>query len=70
MSFRAKSGEIDESAWIKAYMDLVGVTECQARSVFMYLGCNDFVDFQSKCSPESDSRHAAASNVVGFQDKI
>jgi len=30
-----------ETAWIKAYMDLSGVTESQARNVYMYLGCSD-----------------------------
>jgi hypothetical protein len=30
-----------ETAWIKAYMDLSGVTESQARSVYMYVGCYD-----------------------------
>jgi hypothetical protein len=39
MSIRPKQTE-NENAGIKAYMDLMGVTESQARSVYMYVGCN------------------------------
>lgn len=43
MRLCTKNGEIDQAAWVRAYMDLTGVTESEARSVFMYLGCKDTV---------------------------
>ena len=52
MGFCTKDGEIDQSAWIKAYMDLTGVTESEARSVFMYVGCKDTVSSEDECTPK------------------
>jgi hypothetical protein len=44
MSFHTTTnGEIDEADWIKDYMDLTGVTESQARSVFMFVGCKEML---------------------------
>lgn len=40
MSIRPERKE-NETAWMKAYMDLSGVTESQARNVYMYVGCRD-----------------------------
>jgi hypothetical protein len=31
----------NEPAWIRSFMDLTGVTEAQARSVFIYVCCQD-----------------------------
>ena len=52
MGFCTKNGETDQSAWIKAYMDLTGVTESEARSVFMYVGCKDTVSTEDECAPK------------------
>jgi len=54
MGFCTKDGEIDQSAWIKAYMDLTGVTESEARSVFMYVGCKDTVSTEDECTPKNE----------------
>jgi hypothetical protein len=37
----ANNSEWDEMRWIKSYVNLTGVTESQARSVYMYVGCKE-----------------------------
>lgn len=54
MRFCTKNGEIDQTAWMKAYMDITGVTESEARSVYMYVGCNDTVSTEGECSAKND----------------
>jgi hypothetical protein len=66
MGFYTKSGEIDEAAWIKTYMDLAGVTESAARSVFMYVACKETINTEDECENNSSKPNllfkAAAEN--------
>ena len=52
MDHSATNKEIDEPAWIKAYMDVAGVTESQARDVFMFLAYGDVVNIKVGYVPE------------------
>src|SRR5581483_7264418 len=51
MNTRANSGESKEMSWIKSYMDLTGVTESQARSVYMHVGCRETLKEEGDPSP-------------------
>ena len=64
MGFYTKSGEIDEAAWIKTYMDLAGVTESAARSVFMYVACKETMNTEDECENAVGRTHPLAKPPV------
>lgn len=64
MNVLSGNSAVDETAWIKAYMDLAGVTESQARNVFMYVGCRDFVSAENDCAIEQTPTNRSKAPVT------
>lgn len=52
MNFDTESTEINETAWIKAYAELMGVNESAARSVYMFTACTDDAKPELEGAPE------------------
>jgi len=65
MSDPVDNEERRELAWIKAYMDIAGASETEARGVFMYMGCGKTPSGNGSASFDSGTEvHHSSENDV------
>jgi|GEM_PF-5984272 hypothetical protein len=60
MNADERNGHEDEATWIKRYMELMGSSESQARSAFMYLGQDEQRDVEQTRAQAEAPRNGSA----------